>query len=126
MAGKPAERQGDGYTLEVTHLATVCLIVQKAAVAACNLLSVEVCFRFSDMHLNASASPGDTFDEYFINHNGPFIIGDWTYSNNMFTSTISNRIHSVPLTRGRLFFSLAQRLLGRGRHKGKMQHGTIQ
>lgn len=77
------------------------------------------------MHLNASQSPGDTFDEYFINHNSPFITGDWSYSNNVFTSTISNRIHSALLTRSRLFFSSAQWLLGRKRHEEKMQCGTM-
>lgn len=114
---KPAERQGDISTTEVTPFVTVCLMVQTLAVAACNLLSGEVCFRFRDMHLNALESPGDTFDEYFINHNSPFITGDRSYSNNVFTSTISNRIHSALLTRSRLFFSSARWLLGRERQK---------
>lgn len=108
-----------------TPLVTVCRIFQKLWVRARNLLSAEVCFRYWDMHLNASESLGDTFDEYFINHNSPFITGDWSYSNNVFTSTISNRIHSALLTSSRLFFSSPQWLLGRERHKGRMQHWTM-
>jgi len=77
------------------------------------------------MRLNAAESPEDTFDEYFINHNSPFITEDWSYSNNMFTSTISNRIHSALLTSSRLFFSSAQWLLGREMHKGKRQHRVV-
>lgn len=117
MAEKPAERQGDTSTVEVTPFVAVSLIVQKLPIAARNLLFAEVCFRFSDMHLNTSESPRDPFDEYFIKHNSPFITGDWWYSSNVLTSTISNRVHSAFLTRSRLFFSAALWLLGGGRHK---------
>lgn len=72
MAEKPAERQGDTSTAEVTPLVAVSLMVQKLPIATHNLLFAEVCFRFSDMHLNTFESPWDTFDEYFIKHNSPF------------------------------------------------------
>lgn len=108
--GMAENQQSDKETYPLQRSTTLQLsdIVQKlAACTARNLLSAGRRIHIWDTHLNASESPGDTFDEYFIHRDGPFITGDWSYSNNVFTSTISNRIHSAVLTTSRLFCSSA-------------------
>lgn len=57
MAEKPAERQGDVSTPEVTHLVTVSLIVQRLVVAACifcllkSVSDFEICIQVSRGYL---------------------------------------------------------------------------